>query len=632
MIRELKGWWKVPVLVLGIVAALFHFYTSGFGTPGPRTMRGLHLFMLLPLVYLLFPARRGSPKERPSLPDLVGAGICMVSAGFIVLEADRLDRRFLGFHEVMFIEVALGGLLALAVIEACRRALSKWMALTISVCIGYLMTCQFWPGMFHFKGFTLDRAVEILYMSADDGMFGFLTGISADILFIYILFATIMTAAGVGDFLVDFAVWIAGWARGGAAKIAVLASALYGSVSGSTVANVYATGSFTIPLMKRHGYTPKQAAAIEAISGTGGQIMPPIMGAGVFIMSEMTGVPYFKIIQMAVLPAILYYLGVFSMVHLLALKNKLEPLPREERPAARAMLRHLYFFTPFAAILLLMAHGYSPAKAAFHTVWFTLLLSFLDRKTWITPRKLVDALVRASVNAGLIAAALAGSGMIVGILTRTGVALSFGSLIMSASQGNLFLCMVLIFLVVSVLGTGIPTTAAYKIAVTVGAQALGNLGVAILVAHLFVFYYAVLSDLTPPDAVTAFAAANLAGSDMMATGIEAFKLGFAGFLVPFVFVYQPALLLAGDIEEILKSFFLAACGVICLAGATIGHMASSLRWLERMFLVGAAFLLVFPSRGLEILGLAVGLAIGLVSWRRGKRASEAQEQIPPGRG
>lgn len=630
MTRELKGWWKIPVLVLGAFAAIFHFYTSGFGTPGPRTMRGLHLFMLLPLVYLLFPARKGSPKQRPSVPDLLGAAICMAASGYTIIEADRLDRRFLGFHEVMDVEVLLGGLLVLAVIEACRRALSKWMALTISVTIGYMMTCQFWPGMFRFKGFTLDRAVEILYMSADDGMFGFLTGISADILFVYILFATVMTAAGVGDFLVDFAVWIAGWARGGAAKIAVLASALYGSVSGSTVANVYATGSFTIPLMKRHGYTPKQAAAIEAISGTGGQIMPPIMGAGVFIMSEMTGVPYFKIIQMAVLPALLYYLGVFSMVHLLALRNNLEPLPREERPRAGAMLRHFYFFTPFVAILALMAHGYSPAKAAFHTVWFTFLLSFLDRKTWITPKKLLDTLVRSSVNAALIASALAGSGMIVGILTRTGVALSFGGLIMSASQGNLFLCMVLIFLVVSVLGTGIPTTAAYIIAVTVGAQALGNLGVAVLVAHLFVFYYAVLSDLTPPDAVTAFAAANLAGSEMMATGIEAFKLGFAGFLVPFVFVYQPALLLTGEIQDTLRSFFLAACGVICLAGATIGHMASPLRWPERILLVGSAFLLAFPSKGLEILGLVSGVAVGLMSWRRGRKALGLKVQSSPG--
>jgi TRAP-type uncharacterized transport system fused permease subunit len=238
--------------------------------------------------------------------------------------------------------------------------------------------------------------------------------------------------------------------------------------------------------------------------------------------------------------------------------------------------------------------------------------------------------LRASINAGLIAAALAGSGMVVGILTRTGVALSFGSLIMGASHGSLFLCMLLIFLVVSVLGTGIPTTAAYIIAVTVGAQALGNLGVAVLTAHLFVFYYAVLSDLTPPDAVTAFAAANLAGSEMMATGIEAFRLGFAGFLVPFVFVYQPALLVTGDLLATSISFALAGLGVICLAAATIGHLGSPLGWVERGLLVGTAFLLVFPSRGLEVAGIGAALALGLWSWARGRKQARDQAQMGSG--
>ncbi len=213
---------------------------------------------------------------------------------YTVVHSDRLNMRFIGFHEVRFEEVFLGGVLALAVIEACRRAMSKWMAATISLVLIYLLTCQYWPGMFHFKAFSLSRAVEILYLSGDEGMFGFLTGISAEILYIYILFAAVMTATGTGEFLIDFATFAAGWARGGSAKISILSSALYGTMSGSTVANVYATGSFTIPLMKRSGFSPKESAAIEAISGTGGQIMPPIMGAGSFIMAEITGYPLFQ--------------------------------------------------------------------------------------------------------------------------------------------------------------------------------------------------------------------------------------------------------------------------------------------------------------------------------------------------
>jgi TRAP transporter 4TM/12TM fusion protein len=577
-------------------------------------MRGTHLLLLLPLIFLLYPATGRSPKARPSVLDGLAALVAAAACGYTLWHAERLNFRFQGVDEVLPVEVVLGSVLVCLIIEGCRRSLSRWMALTVVIFLAYLAASPYMPGVFHFKGYSFPRMVEIMYLAGDEGIFGFLTGISANILFIYILFAGVMMKAGVGDFLIDFAVWAAGWARGGAAKIAVLASALYGTVSGSTVANVYATGSFTIPLMKRHRFTPKQAAAIEAIASTGGQIMPPIMGAGAFIMAEVTGVPYFQIIQAAAIPAILYYIGVFSMVHFIALRSGMSATPRAELPSWRPMLRRAYYFAPFLLILYYLAQGYSPTKAAFFVILVTIGLSFLDRETWMTGTKVRDALFNSAVSAALIAAALAGSGMIVATLTRTGAALAFGGVIVSTAQGNLILAMILIFLVVSVLGTGIPTTAAYVIAVTIGAAAMGNLGVAMLAAHLFVFYYAVLSDLTPPDAITAFAAANLAGSEMMATGIEAFKLGIAGFLVPFAFVYQPALLLQGSWPEIAKAFALTAIGVVCLAAALIGFAWATLRGTQRALLVVAAVLLVFPTQGMELLGLF--LVGGTVVWMR----------------
>ena len=460
--------------------------------------------------------------------------------------------------------------MALLVIEACRRSLSPWMAVTIGVSLIYLGTSQWFPGLLHFKGYAFPRMVEFVYLTGDEGMYGFLTGISANILFIYVLFASIMMKAGVGEWVIQLAVRAAGWARGGPAKIAVIASALFGTISGSTVANVYATGSFTIPLMKRGGYTAKTAGAIEAIAGTGGQIMPPVMGAGVFIMAEVTGISYFDIIKAAAIPAILYYIGLFAMVHFLALRSGLRPVPRAELPSWRPVLRHAYYAVPFGLIVYLLAQGYSPTGAAFYTIVATFALSFLDRATWMTPRRCVEALVEAAISAATIAVALAGSGMIVGVLTRTGAALAFGGIVVQAAQGILILAMILVFIVVSILGTGIPTTAAYVIAVTVGAAAMGNLGVGLLAAHLFVFYYAVLSDLTPPDAVTAFAAANIAGSDMFATGIEAFRLGIAGFLVPFAFVYHPALLLKGDWSQIAVTSVFAAVSAVALASRSWG--------------------------------------------------------------
>jgi TRAP transporter 4TM/12TM fusion protein len=618
--RQLSGPWKVLLLITAAVAAVFHYYCAGFGSPEPRTFRGLHLAMLLPFVFLLYPAWKKSPRSRPSVVDLLAAALCLTASLFTVYHADRLNQRFVGFHAVRPDEVVLGGLLALAAIEGCRRSISKWFAATVGVTLVYLMTCQYWPGMLHYKAFSLDRAVEILYLPNDEGMFGFLMGISADILYIYILFAAVLLQTGAGDFLIDFAGWAAGWARGGAAKIAVVSSALYGTVSGSTVANVYATGSFSIPLMKRSGYTAKQSAAIETVAGIGGQIMPPIMGAGSFIMSEITGIPYFTIIKVAVIPAFLYYLGVFCMVHFIALKRGIRPVERAERPAFRRLVRHLYFFLPFVAVVGLLAYGYSPAKAAFHTIWITLLLSFLDRRTFLNPKKFTDILVGALVNCALIAAVLAGSGMVVGVLTRTGVALAFGSILVSFSLNYLLLGLLLVFLVVSVIGTGIPTTAAYIIAVTVGAYALGKFGVTALAAHFFVFYYAVLADMTPPDAVTAFAAANIAGSEPMATGFEAFRLGIAGFLVPFAFVFQPELLLNGSPGQIAATLAMTVFGVVCLAAGVIGHLFAPLKLIQRALLVAAACFLVFAEQIYTVIGFGAGLGTWVWSYLEGRSA------------
>jgi TRAP transporter 4TM/12TM fusion protein len=599
-----------------VAAALFHFYTAGYGTLEPRLQRAVHLLFLIPLAFLAFPFNSRSPKTRPSAFDWLWAAITALASLYQMWNVDRLNHRWEGASPVLPIEVIIGSVMAVLVIEACRRSLSPWMAVTISVSLLYLATSQWIPGLFNFKGYSFPRMVEFVYLAGDEGMYGFLTGISSNILFIYVLLAAVMMKAGVGEFVIDVAVRLAGWARGGPAKIAVIASALFGTISGSTVANVYATGSFTIPLMKKGGYTAKNAAAIEAIAGTGGQIMPPVMGAGVFIMSEVTGISYFDIIKAAAIPAILYYVGLMAMVHFLALRYGMRPVPRSELPSWKPVLRHAYFAIPFALIVYLLAEGYSPTGAAFYTIVVTFVLSFFDRQTWMTPRKCWEALTEASYSAATIAVALAGSGMIVGVLTRTGAALAFSGVVVQAAGGVLFVAMLLVFGVVSVLGTGIPTTAAYVISVTVGAAAMGNLGVGLLAAHLFVFYYAVLSDLTPPDAVTAFAAANIAGADMFATGIEAFRLGVAGFFVPFAFVYHEELLLKGEWPQIILVSAMAALSAIALASSVVGHawgpVSGWLRWL----CLAAAALMISRSGVVQALGLALYAGILVLSARR----------------
>jgi TRAP transporter 4TM/12TM fusion protein len=611
-LRKLNGPVGWGVAAWAAAASLFHLYTAGYGVLEPRVQRSLHLLFLVPLIFMLYPARSTSPKTRPSVPDWLAAAIALLASGYLIWDADRLNHRWEGASDVLLREAVLGSAMVLLVIEACRRSLSRWMALTISVAVVYLLTCQWMPGAFNYRGFTYPRLIEVLYLGGDDGMYGFLTGISSNILFIFVLFGSVLMRAGVGSFLIDFAVRATGWMRGGPAKTAVVGSALFGTISGSTVANVYATGSFTIPLMKRSGYTAKTAAAIEAIAGTGGQIMPPVMGAGAFIMSEVTGISYFDIIKAAAIPAILYYIGLMAVVHFMALRVGMRPMERSEMPAWGPVLRHAYFVLSFVLIVYFLADGYSPTKAAFYVILVTFGLSWLARDTWMTPRRCLEALVEGAASAATIAVALAGSGMVVGALTKTGSALAFGGTVILLSGGNLLLAMLLVFVVVSVLGTGIPTTAAYVISVTVGAAAMTNLGVGLLAAHLFVFYYAVLSDLTPPDAVTAFAAANIAGSEMMATGIEAFRLGIGGFLVPFAFVYHQELLLKGGWGDILIMSGFAAVSAVALASVVVGYAGGPLLAWERVLALVAAGLMVTHGVALQAGGLVIFVA--LVTW------------------
>jgi TRAP transporter 4TM/12TM fusion protein len=490
--------------------------------------------------------------------------------------------------------------------------------------MAYLVVAPWLPGFLRSpRAYSYPQLVEMFFLYADEGVLGSLTGISSNLLMIFILFAAFMLHSGVGQFFMDISVLLAGRYRGGPAKVAVVSSGLYGTISGSSVADCYATGSFSIPLMKRIGYRPEIAGAIEATASCGGPLMPPIMGAGAFIMAELTGVPYQEIIVAAALPAALYYLSLLATVHWEALKHGIGTM-KAELPPLSSLLRRALLFSPFGTVLYFLHAGYSPAKAALYSLLTAIVVSWVAGDRPMTPRRIFDTMTEAMRSGVIIAAVLAASGLIVAAMSRTGVALAFSSAIVNLSGGHLILALVLIFAIVSVLGTGIPTTPSYILAVTVGGAALAKLNVDVLAAHLFVFYYAVLADVTPPVAVTAVAAAQIANANAMTTGWQATRIGIGGFLAPFLFVYQPALLMKGDWMTIVISFVSAAIGIAALCAALAGHMFTPLAWPARLCLVAVSLAAISPSLSVSVATSVIVLAFAVWDWRRARERPAAE--------
>ena len=550
--RELKGIHFYIVSVICFVASMYHLYTATFGVFTPRLQRGFHLMFLLPLAFLLYPATKKSPKDRPSICDYVLSLLVFFPTIYVILENSRLQQRWELVSKVLPIEIILGLILILLVTEIIRRAVAPALAAVVGVAFIYLLFGPYLPASIAHVGFPLHRSVELLYLISDEGILGMMTGISATYVAIFILFGAFLSSTGIAEFFSDFARSLAGGARGGPAKIAVISSALFGTVSGVAVANVFATGSFTIPLMLKRGYRPQFAAAVEAVSSTGGMYMPPVMGAAAFIMAQMLSIPYIKICAYASISAFLYYLAIFYTVDIEAKKHGLKGEAKEDLPKKSEVLKKSYFLLPIIILLFLLIKGYSPLFAASWCILFCIIVALTNSVTRKNILKVfVESMVNGAKNTVMVAAALAGTGIIVAVITHTAIGLKFASLIIYLSGGKLVLAMLLIAIGAIILGTGVPATAAYILSVILGGKALIAMGVLPIAAHFFCFYFAIIACVTPPVALCAYAASSIAKSDPFKTGFEAFKLGIAGFVIPFIFVFYPGLLLQGSLVEIL---------------------------------------------------------------------------------
>lgn len=603
--RDLNSWQNKIIGAWLVTISIFQLYTATFGIFEPRIQRGVHLLFLLPAAFVLFPASTKKVVDKIGVVNWILAIVSIFPLLYIVYFHDRLAERLEFVDDVLTIELVLGTTMIILLLEAVRRAVVPAMAYLIAGFIIYLYAAPYLPSVFYSKPISFAELVEMQYLITDAGIFGSITGVSATFVALFVIFGSFMEATKTGQFFTDLACRIAGKSSGGPAKIAVISSGLFGSISGVAAANVYSTGVFTIPLMKRLGYRATFAGGVEAAASTGGMLMPPVMGAGAFVMAEITGISYVKIIIAALLGSLLLYFSLIVRVHYTAKKEKLAGVEDEDIVSFKQILRDSYLLAPMVLLVVLLLKGYSPFFAANMAIASIFLVSFFKKETRMMPGKMWEVLRLAGRNMIMIALACAGAGMVVAVVTHTGLALGIATVITNWSGGLMLPALFLIMFTSLVMGMGLPCTPAYIIAITIGGPALLAMGTDMLAAHLFVYYFAVLAGVTPPVCVPAFCAASIAKSPPMQTGFEALKLSIAGFLIPFVFVFNPALLMQGSAFEIFSVTSGLILAIIFFAGALSGFFIRPLSKIMQVALLVVAGLITFLCATPSILNLPI---------------------------
>jgi TRAP transporter 4TM/12TM fusion protein len=613
--RTLSGAFALAFSLTAAGFSLWYLYTSGFGLVSTETNRGLYLMLTSVLVFLLHPALARSPKHRPSVVDLVLIALTVVSIGYWIDQ--YVSYAMFRVSSPSRLDLAMG-LIAIAVmLETSRRVLGPTIAVIAVVFLAQLYFGAHLPGRLSHPGMSVERILEFTF-STQEALFGVIAATFATFVFPFMIFGAFLERSGAGTFFMDLGTALAGRWRGGPAKIAVMTSALFGSISGSSVANVVTTGSFTIPLMKRTGFEPHNAGAIEAIASTGGQFMPPIMGAGVFILATLTQTSYLSIALMNVIPAAIFFIFLLAMVDLEAIRSGLKGLPPEETPRVTEVLRRgWHFFVPLVVVVGLLFNGYSPDFGAFWGTVCAAILSWRRRPTRMGPNALLQALVGGATSNNSAGAAIGTLGIIIGGIVLAGLGLKFSAVLIDFSGGNLLACVALVTIISIIIGMGSSTTGSYIILSVVAAPALIKLGVPMIAAHLAVFYAACLSNITPPVCVSAFAAAAIAKADPMRTGVTALKFGATLIIIPFSFAYVPELLLQGTPLEVAYATVAYLLGNLAFAMGLQG--AEFVRglispWRRALFFL-AAFLLMFPTGlAMDALGLALMALAWSASW------------------
>ncbi|UCH26245.1 MAG: TRAP transporter permease [Trueperaceae bacterium] len=639
----------IPVLVTAIAVglSLFQLYTAGVRPLNLFYQRGIHLALILVLAFLLFPVF-GRDRKRGLFGWIIDGALvaCAAFTGFyLVYYLDEIINRA-GFWTPT--DIAVGTVAVLTLLEASRRVIG-WAITLIGVLFLLYATAgprgvlpwlgDFLPGILEHRGYRVDRIVAQLYLG-QEGIYGIPLGVAATVVFIFVLFGAFLEVTGAGKFFIDLAYAAAGRQRGGPAKAAVVASGFMGSISGSAIANVVTSGAFTIPLMKKLGYKPEEAGGVEAAASTGGQIMPPIMGAGAFLIAEYTGLPYLEIIKLSVLPAILYFATVYLFVDIIAAKRGMRGMSNEELPRLGQVFREgWYFLIPLAVLVYFLLLSISPNRVGFIAITSILLVSlarFLVRQVFRVGKATAKPAERSSVLSGLqtllsaleagarsaipVSVACAISGVVVGIIGLTGLGLKFSSLMINLSGGNLLVALVLLVLASLVLGMGLPVTASYIVLAVLAAPALqGEFGVPLVIAHLVIFWYSQDSNVTPPVALAAFAGAGIAGASPMKTGIAAWKFAKGLYLIPLFMVYNPEIVTGGLSWILIWNLITALAALSAFAAALEGFLFTKMHIASRILATAGMVAIFWPNHSVEIVGFVLIIVVLAVNGWRARR-------------
>jgi TRAP transporter 4TM/12TM fusion protein len=609
--KDLSRFSAFAVAGIGIAMSVYHLYTGYFGAPEALLHRSIHLLFTMVLIFFVSPFSKEAWAKKYRWTDGVLILLTLTCLGYLFIEYEYIITRYALVHPLNAWDMTLGILLTLLLIEASRRAIGPALPITAGFFLAYAYIGPYLPGLLRHSGFSTEMIIDQLYLTTE-GIFGMPLGVSATYVILFIIFGTFLEKSGTGQLFMDFASTITGWTRGGPGKISCISSALFGTISGSAVANVMVDGWLSIPLMKRTGFKPPFACAVEAAASTGGQIMPPVMGAAAFVMSEFTGIPYITICLYALIPALLYYLSLFASIHFEAGKMGLKGIPKEELPRLKVvMARRGHMFIPLGIIVYMMIQGYTPMYACIFSTVAVVVLSFIRPETRMSFKTFLKALEESAKNTLGVAAACACAGIVIGVLNLTGIGLKFTSFVLFVAGDSLIPALVLTMLAGIVLGMGMPTTPAYIVQAALLIPALIKLGVLNVAAHMFVFYFSTISAITPPVAMAVYAAAGIGGAKLWPTGLWAMKIAATGFIVPFMFVYGPSLLFIGSPFDIISSAVSASFGVIALAAGMMGFFVRDLKAWERLVLIGAAFLLIKPGLYTDAVGYILLLIIYL---------------------